>query len=254
MEEIIRVENLHKGFDTLEVLKGIDFSVKRGEIVSVIGPSGSGKSTLLRCLNHLEVADKGSISFNNKYIAKADATGKAIYKRNKEVLEICRNIGMVFQNFNLFPHKSVLENIIEAPIMVKRKPKEEAIKSAENLLDKVGLKDKRDAYPYQISGGQKQRVAIARALAMDPEIMLFDEPTSALDPELIGEVLQVIKNLAEEKMTMIIVTHEMSFAREISDRIIFMDDGKIVFDGVPDDIFVNPKHPRIKTFLNKVLQ
>jgi polar amino acid transport system ATP-binding protein len=253
MNEIIRVENLHKSFHSLHVLKGINFKVEKGEIVSVIGPSGSGKSTLLRCLNHLEVADQGSISFEGQYIAKADTTGKAVYKSNKEVLAICSNLGMVFQNFNLFPHKSVVENIIEAPVMVKGKSKEEAGKIAEELLNKVGLLDKRDAYPNQLSGGQKQRVAIARALAMEPEIMLFDEPTSALDPELIGEVLQVIKKLAEEHMTMIIVTHEMNFAREISDRIIFMDDGQIVIDGVPDDIFVNPDHPRIKTFLNKVL-
>lgn len=253
MSEIIKVENLHKSFHSLHVLKGINFKVEKGEIVSVIGPSGSGKSTLLRCLNHLEVADKGSISFEGQYIAKADATGKAVYKNNKEVLAICSNLGMVFQNFNLFPHKSVIENIIEAPIMVKGKSKEAAVKIAMELLNKVGLLEKKDAYPNQLSGGQKQRVAIARALAMEPEIMLFDEPTSALDPELIGEVLQVIKKLAEERMTMIIVTHEMNFAREISDRIIFMDDGQIVIDGVPDDIFVNPDHPRIKTFLTKVL-
>lgn len=253
MEEIVKVENLHKSFHSLKVLKGINLSVGKGEIVSVIGPSGSGKSTLLRCLNHLEVADKGSISFEGQYIAKADSSGKAVYKSNKEVLAICSNLGMVFQNFNLFPHKSVLQNITEAPIMVKGKSRKEAEDKALELLQKVGLLDKKDAYPNQLSGGQKQRVAIARALAMEPEIMLFDEPTSALDPELIGEVLQVIKNLAEERMTMIIVTHEMNFAREISDRIIFMDDGQIVVDGIPDDIFVNPDHPRIKTFLNKVL-
>ncbi len=253
MEVIIRVEKLHKSFHSLHVLKGINFEVKKGEIVSIIGPSGSGKSTLLRCLNHLEEADEGSISFERQYIAEADASGKAIYKSNREVLAICSNLGMVFQNFNLFPHMSVLENIVEAPVLVKRRTKADAVKKAEELLEKVGLLDKQDAYPNQLSGGQKQRVAIARALAMEPEIMLFDEPTSALDPELIGEVLQVIKNLAEEKMTMIIVTHEMNFAREISDRIIFMDDGQIVVDGAPDDIFVNPDHPRIKTFLNKVL-
>jgi polar amino acid transport system ATP-binding protein len=253
MDEIIKVENLHKSFHALSVLKGINLEVKKGEIVSVIGPSGSGKSTLLRCLNHLEVADKGSISFEGQFIAKADSSGKAVYKSNKEVLSICSNIGMVFQNFNLFPHKSVLQNIIEAPVMVKGKSKDEAEAKALELLRKVGLLEKKSAYPNQLSGGQKQRVAIARALAMEPEIMLFDEPTSALDPELIGEVLQVIKKLAEERMTMIIVTHEMNFAREISDRIIFMDDGRIVVDGVPDDIFVNPEHPRIRTFLNKVL-
>ncbi|MDF3000233.1 MAG: amino acid transporter ATP-binding protein family [Bacillota bacterium] len=253
MEAIIKVENLHKYFHSLHVLKGISLEVSKGEIVSVIGPSGSGKSTLLRCLNHLEVADKGSISFEGQFIAKADASGKAVYKNNREVLAICSNLGMVFQNFNLFPHMSVLENIIEAPVMVKGKAKAEAVRIAEELLDKVGLLEKKDAYPNQLSGGQKQRVAIARALAMEPEIMLFDEPTSALDPELIGEVLQVIKKLADEKMTMIIVTHEMNFAREISDRIIFMDDGQVVVDGAPAAIFVNPDHPRIKTFLNKVL-
>lgn len=253
MEEIIKVENLHKSFHSLHVLKGINLSVNRGEIVSVIGPSGSGKSTLLRCLNHLEVADKGSISFEGNFIAKADASGKAVYKSSKEVLAICSNLGMVFQNFNLFPHKSVIQNIIEAPMMVKGKSKEEAETKATELLEKVGLLAKKDAYPNQLSGGQKQRVAIARALAMEPDIMLFDEPTSALDPELIGEVLQVIKKLAEERMTMIIVTHEMNFAREISDRIVFMDDGQVVVDGAPDDIFVNPEHPRIQTFLNKVL-
>ncbi|HML37590.1 MAG TPA: amino acid ABC transporter ATP-binding protein [Bacillota bacterium] len=253
MDEIIKVENLHKSFHSLHVLKGIDLEVKKGEIVSVIGPSGSGKSTLLRCLNHLEVADKGSISFEGQYIAKADPAGKAVYKSNKEVLAICSSLGMVFQNFNLFPHKSVIQNIIEAPVMVKGVSKEAATAKAVELLDKVGLLEKKDAYPNQLSGGQKQRVAIARALAMEPEIMLFDEPTSALDPELIGEVLQVIKKLAEERMTMVIVTHEMNFAREISDRIIFMDDGQIVASGAPDDIFINPEHPRIQTFLNKVL-
>lgn len=253
MDEIIKVENLHKSFHSLHVLKGINLEVKKGEIVSVIGPSGSGKSTLLRCLNHLETADKGSISFEGQYIAKTDSSGKTVYKSNREVLAICSNIGMVFQNFNLFPHKSVLENIIEAPVMVKGIKRETAVAKAMELLIKVGLQEKKDAYPNQLSGGQKQRVAIARALAMEPEIMLFDEPTSALDPELIGEVLQVIKKLAEERMTMIIVTHEMNFAREISDRIVFMDDGQIVVDGVPDDIFVNPDHPRIQTFLNKVL-
>lgn len=267
--EIIKVENLHKSFKThnflkgglkdknekfLHVLKGINFSVEKGEIVSIIGPSGSGKSTLLRCLNHLEEANKGSIAIEGSYIAQADQqTGKAIYKSNKEVLAICQNLGMVFQNFNLFPHKSVLENIVLAPVMVNKKNRKEAEAICDNLLEKVGLSDKRDAYPNQLSGGQKQRVAIARALAMEPDVMLFDEPTSALDPELIGEVLQVIKKLAEERMTMIIVTHEMNFAREISDRVIFMDDGQIVVDGVPDDIFVNPDHPRIQTFLQKVI-
>lgn len=250
---IIQVEDLHKSFGKLHVLKGIDLSVEKGEIVTIIGPSGSGKSTLLRCLNHLETADKGSISFEGEYIAKADENGKSVYKNSKEVLAICSRLGMVFQNFNLFPHKTVLGNVIEAQIIVKGISKENAIAKAEELLAKVGLAEKRDAYPGQLSGGQKQRVAIARALAMDPEIMLFDEPTSALDPELIGEVLHVIKQLAEENMTMIIVTHEMQFAKEISDRVIFMDNGEIIEDGTPNSVFVSPEHPRIQTFLSKTL-
>lgn len=252
--EIIKVENLYKQFDNLEVLRGVNFTVNQGEIISIIGPSGAGKSTLLRCLNHLETADRGSISFEGEFIAKADSQGKAIYKKKKETLKICSRLGMVFQNFNLFPHKSVIENIIEAPITVKGEKKDEAIEKGMALLEKVGLTQKRDAYPAQLSGGQQQRVAIARALAMEPDIMLFDEPTSALDPELIGEVLQVIKKLAEDRMTMIIVTHEMNFAREISDRVLFMEDGSVLVDGSPDDIFVNPDHPRMQTFLKKIIQ
>lgn len=252
--EIIRVEQLHKGFRDLEVLKGIDLSVKKGEIVSVIGPSGSGKSTLLRCLNHLEIADRGSISFEGKYLCKAHPeTGTSQYISNKEILQLSNKMGMVFQNFNLFPHKSVLENLIEAPITVNHIPRDKATSIATDLLQKVGLLDKINAYPYQLSGGQKQRVAIARALAMQPDIMLFDEPTSALDPELIGEVLQVIKRLAQEHMTMIIVTHEMNFAAEISDRVVFMDDGKILVDDRPDKVLLAPEHPRIQAFLNKVI-
>lgn len=252
--EIINVENLHKSFGKLHVLKGINLTVERGEIISVIGPSGSGKSTLLRCLNHLETADKGSISFEGEYIASVDSEGNSVYKKNREVLAICSRLGMVFQNFNLFPHKTVLGNLIEAPITVKNEDKQAVEKKALVLLEKVGLSEKKDAYPGQLSGGQQQRVAIARALAMSPEIMLFDEPTSALDPELIGEVLQVIKQLAEEDMTMIIVTHEMTFAREISDRIIFMDNGTVLADSPPENIFVKPEHPRIRQFLSKMLQ
>ncbi|MEA4988949.1 MAG: amino acid ABC transporter ATP-binding protein [Anaerovorax sp.] len=251
--EVISVQNLHKKFRDLEVLQGINLSVQKGEIVSIIGPSGSGKSTFLRCLNHLETADKGSISFHGNYIAKEDPkTQKAIYISNKEILSVCNKLGMVFQNFNLFPHKSVIENLVEAPMIVNKKTKAEAEKIADDLLKKVGLSQKRESYPLELSGGQKQRVAIARALAMQPEIMLFDEPTSALDPELIGEVLQVIKQLAEERMTMIIVTHEMNFAREISDRVIFMDHGEIVAEGTPEQVLVNPEHQRIKSFLNLV--
>ncbi len=251
---MVKTINLHKNFKSLHVLKGIDFSVKKGEIVCIIGPSGSGKSTLLRCLNHLEEANKGTIEIEGMAMATADPhTGKSIYKSHHEVLKICKNLGMVFQNFNLFPHKSVLDNITLAPMLINEKSKAEAETIADSLLEKVGLTEKRAAYPDQLSGGQKQRVAIARALAMEPDVMLFDEPTSALDPELIGEVLQVIKQLASEKMTMVIVTHEMNFAKEISDRVIFMDDGQIVVDGSPDEIFLNPEHPRILTFLQKVL-
>lgn len=223
--EILKVENLHKSFGPLEVLKGIDFTAKQGEVITVIGPSGSGKSTLLRCLNQLEKPDKGLIECNSR-------------------------LGMVFQNFNLFPHKSVLENVIEAPIVVKKLSKADAVKIADDLLKKVGLFDKRQAYPCELSGGQKQRVAIARALAMEPEIMLFDEPTSALDPQLIGEVLQVMKQLAEEDMTMIVVTHEMNFAREVSNRVIFMNKGIIVEEGNPAEILVNPKNPSLRAFLS----
>jgi polar amino acid transport system ATP-binding protein len=253
MEEIVRIENLHKRFGKLHVLKGIDLAVHRGEIVSVIGPSGSGKSTLLRCMNHLESADMGSISFEGEYIALADKKGASVYKKSKEILDICSRLGMVFQNFNLFPHKSVLENLIEAPITVKKANKAEVEKKALDILRKVGMTDKKDAYPGQLSGGQQQRVAIARALTMEPEIMLFDEPTSSLDPELIGEVLEVIKQLAKESMTMIIVTHEMAFAREISDRVLFMDDGKVIAEGRPDEIFNNPEHPRLRAFLAKII-
>ncbi len=251
--EVISVQNLHKNFKDLEVLRGINLSVKKGEIVSVIGPSGSGKSTFLRCLNHLETADRGSISFHGTFIAKEDpSTKKAVYINHKEILSVCNKLGMVFQNFNLFPHKSVIENLVEAPMLVNKKSRTQAEQIADDLLRKVGLFEKRSAYPFELSGGQKQRVAIARALAMEPEIMLFDEPTSALDPELIGEVLQVIKQLAQERMTMIIVTHEMNFAREISDRVIFMDHGEIVAEGTPEQVLVNPEHARIQSFLNLV--
>jgi len=250
--KMISVENLHKSFGDLEVLKGINFNVERGEIVTIIGPSGSGKSTLLRCLIHLETADKGSISFLGEYIAKADGSGNSVYPSTKEILRICSKQGMVFQNFNLFPHKTVLGNLIEAPIVVKKMSKAEATAIATDLLNKVGLSDKRNAYPFELSGGQKQRVAIARALAMQPEIMLFDEPTSALDPELIGEVLNVIRKLAEENMTMVIVTHEMNFARDISDRVLFMDEGIVIKEGTPEEILVDPDHPRIRAFLSNI--
>ena len=247
---VLRLTSIEKSFGELKVLKGIDLSVNKGEIVCVIGPSGSGKSTLLRCVNHLEAIEKGEIEILGTKIAET-RNGKAEYIPEKQIRQMCARTGMVFQNFNLFPHKSVLGNVMEAQLTVKKTPKDEAREISVRMIEKVGLTDKIKAYPSQLSGGQKQRVAIARALAMNPDIMLFDEPTSALDPELIGEVLQVIKKLAEEHMTMIVVTHEMAFTREIADRVVFMDEGQIVIDGVPDDIFVNPEHFRIKTFLER---
>lgn len=250
---IIKVKNIRKKFNNLEVLKGIDLCVNKGEVVSIIGPSGSGKSTFLRCINQLEKIDEGYIEIEGIVTASIDDSGKKNASLEKESKQVCKKIGMVFQSFNLFPHKTVLENVIEAPIIVSKLKREEAVKLAEKYLEKVGLLDKKDCYPSQISGGQKQRAAIARALAMNPDIMLFDEPTSALDPELVGEVLNVIKDLAKEKMTMIVVTHEMSFAREVSDKVIFMDEGKILEEGSPQKIFTNPDHSRIKTFLQKVI-
>ena len=240
---MINVNNLHKYFGENEVLKGIDETINKGEVVVVIGPSGSGKSTFLRCLNLLEEPTDGEIIFE----------GKNITDKNTNINEIREKMGMVFQQFNLFPHKTVLENLTIAPINVKNKSKEDAVTKANDLLKKVGLLDKADAYPSSLSGGQKQRIAIARALAMEPDVMLFDEPTSALDPEMVGEVLNVMKELAKEGMTMIVVTHEMGFAREVGDRIIFMDGGKIVEQGTPEEIFDNPKNARTQDFLSKVL-
>lgn len=249
---IIKTKGLCKNFGSLEVLKDISLKVNKGDIISIIGPSGSGKSTLLRCLNTLEEINDGMIEVEGEAIALYEDNKKVNISEAK-VKEKCKRIGMVFQNFNLFPHKTVLQNVIEAPLIVNKMSRNEAVKDAEALLKKVGLFDKRDVYPSKLSGGQKQRVAIARALAMNPDIMLFDEPTSALDPELVGEVLGVIKDLAKEHMTMIIVTHEMGFAKEISDRVIFMDKGKIIEDSPPNKIFTNPDHDRIKAFLNKIL-
>ncbi|MCF0146826.1 MAG: amino acid ABC transporter ATP-binding protein [Clostridium sp.] len=240
---MINVKNLHKYFGENEVLKGIDETINQGEVVVVIGPSGSGKSTFLRCLNLLEVPTDGEIIFE----------GKNITDKNTNINEVREKMGMVFQQFNLFPHKTVLENLTIAPINVKNKSKNDAIIKANDLLNKVGLLDKADAYPSSLSGGQKQRIAIARALAMEPDVMLFDEPTSALDPEMVGEVLNVMKDLAKEGMTMVVVTHEMGFAREVGDRILFMDGGKIVEQGAPEEIFDNPKNPRTQDFLSKVL-
>ncbi len=240
---MIYVKDLHKSFGKNEVLKGIDEHIAKGEVVVVIGPSGSGKSTFLRCLNLLEVPTSGTITFEEK-----DITSKAT-----NINKMREKMGMVFQQFNLFPHKTVKQNICLAPIRVKKVSNEQAEAKAKELLNKVGLIDKIDAYPASLSGGQKQRIAIARALAMEPDVMLFDEPTSALDPEMVGEVLNVMKDLAKEGMTMVVVTHEMGFAREVGDRILFMDGGKIVEKGTPDEIFKNPKNPRTIDFLSKVL-
>lgn len=241
--EMIKIKNLKKSYGKLEVLKGIDTKIREGEVISIIGPSGSGKSTFLRCINRLEEPTSGQI-----FIHGTDVLGKKV-----NINKIRENVGMVFQHFNLYPHKTVLENIILGPIKLKKVSKGEAIKKAIELLKKVGLEDKKDVYPNKLSGGQKQRVAIARALAMDPQIMLFDEPTSALDPEMIGEVLAVMKELAQAGMTMIVVTHEMGFARNVANRVFFMDGGYILEDDSPKEVFDNPKNSRTKEFLNKVL-
>lgn len=242
---IIRVENLHKSFGTNHVLRGIDLEVRKGEVIAVIGPSGSGKSTLIRCLNLLEKATDGKIFLDGSEITNL--------KSEKEMDMIRVRMGMVFQQFNLFPHYTIRENLIHAPMKVKGLSKEEANDMAEKLLKKVGIYDKIDAWPSSLSGGQQQRVAIARALVMKPEIMLFDEPTSALDPEMVGEVLNVMKQLAEEGMTMIVVTHEMGFAKEVSSRVLFIDEGVIREDNTPKEIFENPREARTKDFLSKVL-
>lgn len=240
---MIETINLEKTFGKLKVLKGINQKIEDGEVVVIIGPSGSGKSTFLRCLNLLEVPTAGQIFFD----------GKDITAKDVDINKIRENMGMVFQNFNLFKNKTVLENIILAPVLVKKVGRDEALEKAKKLLDRVGLLDKMDAYPAQLSGGQSQRIAIVRALAMDPEVLLFDEPTSALDPEMVGEVLSVMKDLANEGMTMVVVTHEMGFAREVGDRIIFMDEGTVVEEGRAEEIFQNPKNDRLKDFLGKVL-
>ncbi len=237
------VKNLKKNFGENQVLKGIDEHIKQGEVVCVIGPSGSGKSTFLRCLNLLEEPTSGEIYLD----------GEQINAEKTDINKVRQKLGMVFQNFNLFPHKTVMENIILAPVNVLGKTAEESEKTGLELLKRVGLEDKKDAYPSSLSGGQKQRVAIARALAMNPEAMLFDEPTSALDPEMVGDVLEVMRDLAKKGMTMIIVTHEMGFAREVADRVIFMDEGYLIEEGGPENIFDNPKEERVREFLEKVL-
>lgn len=249
----IKATNIWKKFNNLEVLKGIDLEVNEGEVVAVIGPSGGGKSTLLRCLNKLETVDKGSITIDGEELCR-ETSGGTEYVKNNDVRRIACKMGMVFQQFNLFPHMTVLENLIEAPVNVQKRDKAEVIKEAEVLLAKVGLSDKRDVYPRKLSGGQQQRVAIARALAMKPAIMLFDEPTSSLDPELTGEVLRTMRELADEKMTMVVVTHEMGFAREVATKVVFMADGHMQEQGSPEEIFVNPKNERLKSFLKVILK
>lgn len=240
---MIKITDIHKKFGKNEVLKGINLHVHPKEVVVVIGPSGSGKSTLLRCVNALEHFQQGEVAVG----------GITVNSKSKELNELRQNVGMVFQHFHLFPHRTVLDNITLAPIQVRKKSKVEAEKKAIELLERVGLSDKKDVYPSSLSGGQKQRVAIARALAMEPKVMLFDEPTSALDPEMVGEVLDVMKRLAEEGMTMMVVTHEMGFAKEVADRVIFMDEGIIMEENEPITFFENPQNPRAKEFLSKVL-
>ena len=243
LETILSLDNIHKNFGDLEVLKGISLSVQKGEKIVILGPSGSGKSTVLRCINKLESINRGQVFFKGEEI-----------NSHTKLTRLRMDIGMVFQRFNLFPHMTVLENIIEGPVHVRKTPKKEAILLAESLLKRIGLMDKRDVYPKQLSGGQQQRVAIARSLAMKPDILLFDEPTSALDPELVGEVLDVMKDLAEEGITMIVVTHEMQFARDVADKVIFMDEGKILEQDTPDIIFTTPRHERTKMFLKRIIR
>jgi polar amino acid transport system ATP-binding protein len=252
-EPMVKAESVHKSFGDNEVLKGITLRVAPKEVMALLGPSGSGKSTFLRCINHLEKIDKGKLSVDGELVGYRQE-GKKLYElRDREVNKKREEIGMVFQRFNLFPHMTSVGNVTEGPIRVKGQNKKEAVVRAKELLDRVGLSDKYDAYPAQLSGGQQQRVAIARALAMDPKLMLFDEPTSALDPELVGEVLDVMRQLAKDGMTMIVVTHEIGFAREVCDNVVFMDEGVVVEQGPPADVFGNPQHQRTKGFLSKVL-
>ena len=247
-QPLLLIQNIYKSFDGLEVLKGVSLSVNQGEVIAIIGPSGSGKSTLLRCALMLETIDSGRIQICQKTMAEGSP---AKYAEKKTLREIQREIGLVFQSFHLFPHLSVLENITEAPIRVAKVPKEQAEQKALALLKKVGLAEKQGAYPYQLSGGQKQRVAIARAMALEPKILFFDEPTSALDPELTGEILKVIRDLAEENMTMVIVTHEMSFAKSVADRVVFLDSGIVALEGSPEKVFGEGKSERMAQFLKK---
>jgi polar amino acid transport system ATP-binding protein len=252
-EPMVRAESVCKNFGALNVLKGVTLDIGRGEVLCMVGPSGSGKSTFLRCINHLEQVNAGRLYVDGELVGYRERGGKLHELRPRDAAKQRREVGMVFQHFNLFPHRTVLENIIEAPVHVKKVKKDEALARAKDLLGQVGLSEKSSAYPAQLSGGQQQRVAIARALAMSPKLMLFDEPTSALDPELVGEVLAVMKNLATEGMTMVVVTHEMGFAREVADKLVFMDGGVIVETGNPREVMANPKHERTKAFLSKVM-
>jgi polar amino acid transport system ATP-binding protein len=250
---VVDATNVDKWFGKLHVLRDVTLTVKRQEVVVVLGPSGSGKTTFIRCVNHLEKIQSGRIFVNGHLIGYRDVNGKLVEDKEANIARQRQEIGMVFQRFNLFPHKTALENIIEAPIQVRGTPKDEAIEMGRALLTRVGLAAKEGSYPSQLSGGQQQRVAIARALAMKPALMLFDEPTSALDPEMIGEVLEVMKELAREGMTMIVVTHEMGFAKEVADRVVMMDEGVVVEEGTPEHFFTNPTHERTKSFLSKIL-
>ncbi|OBB26402.1 ectoine/hydroxyectoine ABC transporter ATP-binding protein EhuA [Mycolicibacterium elephantis] len=253
MTPMVKAEQVCKNFGALQVLKGITLEVGRGEVLCMVGPSGSGKSTFLRCINHLEQVNAGRLYVDGDLIGYRERGNKLHEMAPRDAAKQRRDIGMVFQHFNLFPHRTALENVIEAPIHVKRVKKADAIARARDLLEQVGLSAKADAYPAQLSGGQQQRVAIARALAMNPKLMLFDEPTSALDPELVGEVLGVMKRLAAEGMTMVVVTHEMGFAREVANQLVFMDGGVVVESGPPREVLANPQHERTKAFLSKVL-
>ena len=249
--KLLEIENLGKSFDNLEVLKNISMSVEKGEVVAIIGPSGSGKSTLLRCATLLETMDKGSLKING-HVAACEVSGKSEYVSKSELTKIKNSFGLVFQQFNLFPHFSVLKNVCDAPVVVEKRDKNQVQKEAMELLEKVGLSGKENSYPCQLSGGQQQRVAIARALAMKPEILFFDEPTSALDPEITAGILKVLRQLADENMTMVIVTHEIDFARKVADRVIFMDEGVIIEEGDPKQVLDNPSNERTKAFLQKL--
>ena len=253
MTPMVKADRVCKNFGALKVLKGVSLEIDAGQVLCLVGPSGSGKSTFLRCINHLEQVNAGRLYVDGEIVGYSERGGKLYELHPRAAAKQRRDIGMVFQHFNLFPHRTALENIIEAPIQVKRLSKKKALERGRDLLEQVGMSEKADAYPAQLSGGQQQRVAIARALAMDPKLMLFDEPTSALDPELVGEVLTVMKDLAAGGMTMVVVTHEMGFAREVADQLVFMDAGVVVESGNPRELLANPQHDRTKLFLSKLL-